>query len=487
MPAGRHKGRLPLFLRGAGKAKGRRAKRVRRAGVGPREHKQMSTQDRDAAVERLLRQAMREDARPVGPCLDAGTLAAWSEDGLSGKALAAAEAHAASCVRCQAVLAAMARTSQVADGLDSRAARASNPWGISKGVRWLVPLAGAAAAGALVIAIWPGAGVEELGRAPAAAPISAPKQVAEPAPPAPSATLADKADAPAKAAPADTRATDAESGERRKVADEKAKNEKKELESARADAQFREQQRDGLIGPLPKKPESAASQSQSQELDQLKSRARALRQGEVQRTTQNAAAGQTQNANQIANQQAPAPMQNAPQSQTQVAPATPPAPAPARSEPLPPPAAPVAAGGAAVAGQAQKPGAVAESVLLKREAAIAAPALFATPDSSTTYRIVNGRDIQRSQDSGATWTTQTTVADVLSSGACVTTTACWVVGSGGSVFRTIDGRTWQRIPFAETADLVLVTASNADTVVVTAKDGRRFSTRDAGKSWVLEK
>ena len=74
----------------------------------------------------------------------------------------------------------------------------------------------------------------------------------------------------------------------------------------------------------------------------------------------------------------------------------------------------------------------------------------------------------------------------LSSGACPTTTVCWVVGSGGSVLRTNDGQSWQRIPFIETTDLVVVTASNPDTVVVTAKDGRRFSTRDAGKSWAPE-
>src|SRR5262245_66254125 len=104
------------------------------------------SQDRDAAVERLLRQAMRDDARPVGPCLDADTLAAWTDGGLSGQALAAAEAHAASCVRCQAVLAAMARTAHMPDEQDSRDAGASSPSGILKGVRWLVPLAGAAAA-----------------------------------------------------------------------------------------------------------------------------------------------------------------------------------------------------------------------------------------------------------------------------------------------------------------------------------------------------
>jgi hypothetical protein len=114
--------------------------------------------------------------------------------------------------------------------------------------------------------------------------------------------------------------------------------------------------------------------------------------------------------------------------------------------------------------------------------------VIATPDASVIWRIVNGRDIQRSADSGATWATQTTVPDSqLTAGACPTATACWVVGSGGTVLRTTDGRTWTRITFPDTRDLLLVTSSSADSAVVTGSDTRRFATSDGGRSWIPEK
>lgn len=450
----------------------------------------MPTQDRDASVERLLRQAMREDARPVGQCLDADTLAAWSEGGLAGKSLAAAEAHAASCVRCQAILAAIARTATVADGLDTRDAGASSPSAIVRGVRWLVPLAGAAAAAALVLAIWPGTPVQELAPVPTSeAPSTAPTERVEPVspPPPPPAAFADRRDALAKTAPADKRSADAETRERPKDANEKAKEELKSDAAARAAREDELQRRleaDGLVPTRPRRsqatPEPVSSPKQAADQVQVQGGAR-----QNQAQTQASNANQTQSANQNANQaQSPAQTQNAPQSQTQVTQALPPPPA------SPPPAArptPVPVGG--VAGRAQKPAALEESAQLRAGIIEGVfPALIATPDSSIVWRILKGRDIQRSQDSGTTWVTQTTVPDVqLSSGACPTTTVCWVVGSGGSVLRTNDGQSWQRIPFIETTDLVVVTASNPDTVVVTAKDGRRFSTRDAGKSWTLEK
>ena len=450
----------------------------------------MSTQDRDASVERLLRQAMREDARPVGQCLDADTLAAWSEGGLAGKSLAAAEAHAASCVRCQAILAAIARTATVADGLDTRDAGASSPSAIVRGVRWLVPLAGAAAAAALVLAIWPGTPVQELAPVPTSvAPSPAPTERVEPAspPPPPPAAFGDRRDALAKTAPADKPSADAETRERQKAANEKQKEELKSDAAARAASEDELQRRleaDGLVPTRPRRsqatPEPVSSAKQSADQVQVQGGAR-----QNQAQTQASNANQTQSANQNANQaQSPAQTQNAPQSQTQVTQALPRA-----TAPPPPAAAPSPVPVAGAAGRAQKPAALEESARLRAGIIEGAfPALIATPDSSIVWRILNGRDIQRSQDSGTTWTTQTTVPDVqLSSGACPTTTVCWVVGSGGSVLRTNDGQSWQRIPFIETTDLVIVTASNPDTVVVTAKDGRRFSTRDAGKSWALEK
>ena len=50
------------------------------------------------------------DAATGPECLDADTLAAWADNALGAAELAAAEAHAADCARCQAMLAAMARS-----------------------------------------------------------------------------------------------------------------------------------------------------------------------------------------------------------------------------------------------------------------------------------------------------------------------------------------------------------------------------------------
>ena len=74
-----------------------------------------------------------------GGCLDADTLAAWADGALDAARLATAEAHAADCARCQAMLAAMARTAPAAP-----VAAATSWWMPS--LRWLVPLTAAAAA-----------------------------------------------------------------------------------------------------------------------------------------------------------------------------------------------------------------------------------------------------------------------------------------------------------------------------------------------------
>ena len=47
-----------------------------------------SSAERDASVERLLRQTLRvpDDAQSAGSCLDPETFAAWADGGLSGQA-----------------------------------------------------------------------------------------------------------------------------------------------------------------------------------------------------------------------------------------------------------------------------------------------------------------------------------------------------------------------------------------------------------------
>jgi hypothetical protein len=96
--------------------------------------------DREATIDRLLAgRAARGSADSTAACLDADTLAAWADGALDAAALATAEAHAADCARCQAMLSAMARTAPVG------ATAAATSWWMPS-LRWLVPLTAAAAA-----------------------------------------------------------------------------------------------------------------------------------------------------------------------------------------------------------------------------------------------------------------------------------------------------------------------------------------------------
>ena len=78
-------------------------------------------------------------------CLDAETLAAWADGGLSAKAAEAVELHASSCPRCMAVLATMERTAP--------APTVTHGWTPMRLFRWAAPLAAAATAVAIWVAV----------------------------------------------------------------------------------------------------------------------------------------------------------------------------------------------------------------------------------------------------------------------------------------------------------------------------------------------
>jgi hypothetical protein len=99
--------------------------------------------ERDPSMDRLLRRALQPEpgAAATPQCVDPETLAAWADGSLSAEALARAEHHAAGCARCQAMLAAMARTVPEIT-IPPR-------WQVLT-ARWLVPFAAAA----IVLAVW---------------------------------------------------------------------------------------------------------------------------------------------------------------------------------------------------------------------------------------------------------------------------------------------------------------------------------------------
>jgi hypothetical protein len=118
-----------------------------------------SSRERDQSIERLLRQSRQSLQAPrnagvTDSCLDAETLAAWVDSGLSGAALEMARTHVADCARCQSLVGALARINSAAPPAEPE--RAVHGW-----LAWLVPLATAAAA----VAVWIAVPHHELDRA----------------------------------------------------------------------------------------------------------------------------------------------------------------------------------------------------------------------------------------------------------------------------------------------------------------------------------
>jgi hypothetical protein len=76
------------------------------------------------------------------------------------------------------------------------------------------------------------------------------------------------------------------------------------------------------------------------------------------------------------------------------------------------------------------------------------------------------------------------VAAQVTAGSSPSTAVCWIVGRAGTVLRSTDQRTWQRLTFPLTADLTSVTATDAQSASVVTADGRTFSTVDGGVTWI---
>jgi hypothetical protein len=110
-----------------------------------------------------------------------------------------------------------------------------------------------------------------------------------------------------------------------------------------------------------------------------------------------------------------------------------------------------------------------------------------SPDPAVRWRL-SGRTVDRSEDGGTTWQAQQTgaAADLIA-GAAPSRDLVWIVGRRGTVLRSTDGATWERLPFPEeAADLVAITAQDAARATVTTGDGRTYVTTDGGRTWSLQ-
>jgi Photosynthesis system II assembly factor YCF48 len=113
-----------------------------------------------------------------------------------------------------------------------------------------------------------------------------------------------------------------------------------------------------------------------------------------------------------------------------------------------------------------------------------AQTIVRSPDPQVLWRISSGRFVARSADAGATWHTQWTNANAqVVAGAATSVETCWLVGRGGIILLTTDGKKWKTVSPPADVDFVNVAATDASSATVTTSEGRQFTTSDRGKHW----
>ena len=113
--------------------------------------------------------------------------------------------------------------------------------------------------------------------------------------------------------------------------------------------------------------------------------------------------------------------------------------------------------------------------------------IIPTPDPRVTWRIAAGGVVELSKDGGTNWKTQQLRSfqanPQITAGNAPTVNICWLVGRNGVILLTRDAEHWVPIPPPLSVDFVGVTAQDNFSATVTAADGRKFSTDDAGDHW----
>ena len=411
--------------------------------------------DVDHSVEVLLRQSLRaSDAEPTGECLDAEVLAAWAEEGLRPDERRVAEAHMAGCSRCQAVAAALIRSTP--------AQPAPKPsWFRAWNLQWLVPLT----AGAVVVAVWfalPEQRRTVSGPNPSDERLSQ-RQLSDAVPDQPSQAQHNRS---VEAATGRTEASDAKASEGAKTKEQRQRSEPVQLDRAAPALPGRTSQEQNLQArqentaraPQERTEEKPAASAPQKQVDSL------------------AKVGSTATQSSTAEAVAPAP-------------ASPP-PAPSGAKPAPQVVSGAAASAVGNVAEPAGPAGRRDQAAAKAESAgtLSAPAgsprPIESPDRSTRWRIARRGSIERSTDGGASWEMlQTDAATELTAGSAPSPSVCWLVGRAGTVLLSTDGRRFVRRPAPVPIDLVAVEASDARNATVTAAGGRTYRTTDGGNTW----
>jgi hypothetical protein len=122
------------------------------------------------------------------------------------------------------------------------------------------------------------------------------------------------------------------------------------------------------------------------------------------------------------------------------------------------------------------------SLAIARQAV--SPLEIVAPGGAVRWRIVNGQQVERTSSAATEWAPATIASsDALTAGVAPSASVCWIVGRRGTVYLTIDGVRFMRLPFPEMVDLIVVTATDDQNATVSTADGRSWRTTDQGRSW----
>lgn len=371
----------------------------------------------------------RHTPETTAACIDAETLAAWAEGGLSGTDAAAVDTHLADCERCTAMVATFARTipePAVAESLWKR-------WHL----RWLVPVATAATVAALWVLV-PRPETPQMATVPSAPTTESQTSAAADRMAVTQPTLPD--DAGEREAPAELVAS--------KPADATLKREGTTLAPQQ---QLADEQR-AASGTASFQPQFAPSNEPPA--------AATPPARETDRAEEKIADAQAERFS-------PPPSGNAA--------ARPAASAPAAS---PAPATPPAAGFGAASDARQR-------AIARSDRDLTLMFEVVSTDPMTRWRVTTTGQVERSTNGGARWERATLPeATTLTAGSSPSPSVCWLVGRTGSIYVTTDGLRFVRVPFPDRPDFVSIQATDGRRATVVTIDGRTMRTDDQGANWI---
>jgi hypothetical protein len=107
-----------------------------------------------------------------------------------------------------------------------------------------------------------------------------------------------------------------------------------------------------------------------------------------------------------------------------------------------------------------------------------------SPDRSVTWIFgQNGMLRRHDADIPGSRMQHSGVSTDLVAGSAPSATVCWIVGRSGTIIRTIDGEHWELITAPSADNLGRVSATSARDATITTAGGQSFTTSDGGATW----